>query len=65
MGRKAFLELKRKMEFIHKKGLHIKNALFIIDSSILNTVTNYPDHLFIKDPKNIGGKRIGIPIKVY
>jgi len=50
--------VEKKMEFIHNKGLKIKNALFIIDSSILNTVTNYPQHLFIKDPETSGESKL-------
>lgn len=47
-----------KLKFIDKQNDTIKNALFILDETILWQITNSEGHLFIKDPRISGDSKL-------
>ncbi len=42
--------IERKIAFLDKKEVHIKNALIVLDASLLKKIDNSKGHLFIKHP---------------
>lgn len=55
--------LEKKLEFLHAKGAHIKNALFVIDYSLLEDIHNEEGHLYVKDPHISGESKMAFQIK--
>jgi hypothetical protein len=50
----SLIGIEKKIEFLHKRGVHIANAMFIFDDDILKQTTNDEGHIFIMDPKTSG-----------
>ena len=50
--------IEKKVEFLHKQRAPIRNALFVLDYSILRKTTNGNKHIYIKHPAISGESRI-------
>ena len=50
----SLLGIEKKLEFLNNKGIHIENALFILDEDILVKTKNEKSHFLLMDPKLSG-----------
>ena len=57
--------IEKKVAFIDKQGGQIKNALFVLDYSILRKATNSHKHLYIKHPAVSGESAIAFQLSFF
>ena len=57
--------VERKVAFIHRMGMPIKNALFVLDYSILRKIDNGHKHLYIKHPAISGEGMVAFQLSFF
>ena len=57
--------VERKVNFLHKRGVQMKNVLFIIDSSLLGETSNQKDHIHRKHPLLSGESNLNFQLLFF